>query len=445
MKKLVMFLFMYQLILAQSVTISLNSTSIKSSVLYALEGEKKIELDTMQITNNTFKFILQSKIFRFYNLLLDNQESITFVYNGNDIELKADAEDIPESLEVVTSESNKIYYDFIKLNKQYKTKTELLLLILARYPNDDSYYQTTVDKVEQLQNEYTNFVDSVVSIDSLSFTSSYVKSSQLPIVDYTLPVEEQLAYLKSHALDKVDFNDAELIYSDCFTNKSIEYLTYYQNPQLPKQLLEQEFQKAVDTLLTKASVNILVYQHIADYLIDGFKQFGFDNIVDYIVGNYVVKDDLCLDEQTENSIENRINQSKLLKVGTDAPNIILPDTAGNEINVSKIEKEKVLLLFYASWCPHCKEMLPEIYELYKQRNDLEVVAISLDETKEEWTSFITNNNLDWINISDLKGWGSQAAKDYYIYATPTMFLLDDNMHIIAKPINYNELTNILNR
>lgn len=127
-----------------------------------------------------------------------------------------------------------------------------------RYPKDDDYYQTTINKVQQLQKGYIHFIDSVVNIDSDSFIERYIKSSQFPIVDYTLPIEEQITFLKTHALDNVDFDDAELIYSDCFTNKSIEYLTYHQNPQLPKGLLEQEFQKAVDTLLTKASINILV-------------------------------------------------------------------------------------------------------------------------------------------------------------------------------------------
>lgn len=242
---------------------------------------------------------------------------------------------------------------------------------------------------------------------------------------------------------KINFFDAELIYSDCFTNKSIEYLTYYQNPQLPKGLLEKEFRKAVDTLLTKASVNILVYKHIADYLIDGFKQFGFDNVVDYIVENYVVKDDLCLDEQTENSIQNRINQSKLLIVDSKAPNIIVPDNNGEEINLENLKEKYTLLIFYATWCPHCQDLLPEIYKLYKQRSDFEVVAVSLDEVKEDWNSFITDNKLDWINVFDLKGWESKAAQDYYIYATPTMFLLDGKIKIIGKPIMINDLINQL--
>lgn len=368
----------------------------------------------------------------------------SFVFNSEDVELNADAKNISETLQAVKSESNKIYYDFVELNKDYKTKTELLQLILASYPKDDEYYQTTINKVKQLQIEYSAFVDSVVKIDSSSFISRYIHVSQLPIVDYTLPVEKQITYLKTHALDNVDFDDAELINSDCFTNKSIEYLTYYQNPQLPKQLLEQEFEKAVDTLLTRANVNILVYEHIADYLIDGFKQFGFDNVIDYIIENYVVEDDLCLDEQTENSIENRINQSKLLKVGTTVPNIILPDTGGNLFNISEIDKENILLLFYASWCPHCKEMLPKICELYKQQNDLEVVAISLDEDREAWVNYIKDTGFDWVNISDLQGWDSQAAQDYFIYATPTMFLLDTQGKIIGKPLTLNELKTELN-
>lgn len=179
-------------------------------------------------------------------------------------------------------------------------------------------------------------------------------------------------------------------------------------------------------------------------MIDGFKQFGFDNVVDYIVENYVVKDDLCLDEQTENSIENRINQSRLLKTEAAAPNIILPDENGNEFNLEKLTAEKTLLIFYSSWCPHCQDLLPEIYKLYKQRNDFEVVAVSLDEVKADWISFINDNNLDWINVSDLKGWDSKLAQDYFIFATPTMFLIDGQRRILSKPISINELKQDIN-
>lgn len=429
---------------SQQIKINLENLSEVRAALFSLQGEKVFFIDSLFTEQNgAIIYNADNLSTGFYQLRISGKSPITFVYSGENIELKADAENITETLEVVNSKSNRIYYDFVELNRDYKTKTELLQLILARYPKDDDFYLTTINKVGQLQKEYAAFIDSVVSIDKSSFISRYVQSSQLPILDYTLLVEEQISYLKSRALDSVNFNDAGLIYSDCFTNKSIEYLTYYRNHQLPKELLEQEFQKAVDTLLTKASVNILVYQQIADYLIDGFKKFGFDNVVDYIVGNYVVKDDLCLDEKTENSIENRINQSKLLTVGTKAPNIILLDTSGTKINLNGIKAAKILLLFYSSQCPHCQDMLPEIFNLYKQTNNFEVVAISLDENREDWINFINESKLDWINVSDMNGWNSTAARDYYIYATPTMFLIDGNGKIVGKPTTTKEIVDLL--
>ena len=155
-----------------------------------------------------------------------------------------------------------------------------------------------------------------------SFVVRYVRSSQLPVVDIEIPFEKHLTYLKSHALDYVNFYDDGLIYSDAFTNKAIEYLTYYRNPQLPKELLEKEFMASVDSILNKAKVNEIVYQHIVEYLIDGFKNYGFDKIIDYIVENYVIKDDLCLDKKLESSIDRRINQARYFKVGSIVSNIV---------------------------------------------------------------------------------------------------------------------------
>lgn len=449
MKK-TLFLFVFILSLnyanySQSVVLSINNTNSKSASLFSLNGEKLTFLDSITTSiPGQFSFSNQNMQTGFYRFSFDNHKSITFLNDGNDIEINTDEENITESIQEINSESNKIYYQFVRLNQNYKTKTELLQLILTRYPPNDDYYEITKQKLNELQYDYNQFVNVTSQKEPESFIARYVKSSLLPVISTDLPLEEQLDYLKKHSLDNVDFNDDELINSDCFTNKAIEYLTYFRNPQLPLGLLEKEFQKAVDTLLTKASVNIFVYQHVADYLIDGFKQFGFDNVVDYIVENYVVKDDLCLDEQTENSIQNRINQSKMLTIGSKAPNILSPDENGNEVNLADINSGKILLIFYASWCPHCKDLLPEIHKLYKETKSFEVVAVSLDENREDWLNFISENNLDWINLSDLKGWESKAAQEYYIYATPTMFLLDSELNIIGKPTNISEATLLIN-
>ncbi|MCB9250261.1 MAG: hypothetical protein H6613_17775 [Ignavibacteriales bacterium] len=138
-----------------------------------------------------------------------------------------------ESLKVINSETNKFYYDYIRLNKTNKTKTDLLNLILARYPDDDAYYEATNNRLIEIQKEYFKFVNKTSQSEPSTFISRYISTSQLPIIPKNIEIDGQLDYLKSHSLDNVDFNDAGLIFSDAFTNKTIEYLTYYRNPQLP--------------------------------------------------------------------------------------------------------------------------------------------------------------------------------------------------------------------
>nr|HPI38748.1 hypothetical protein [Ignavibacteriaceae bacterium] len=318
----------------QQVLITITGLENNSAFVSSLQGEKIHRIDSLKKGNdNVFDLssIMKNRNTGFYRLSFTNNRWIDFFYDSRNIEIKADINNISESIKVIQSESNGLYYSFVKLNKNYKTKSELLQLLLARYPKDDEFYDIVRQKLLSLQKEYLEFVNETSQKEPNTFIARYIKYSQLPIVDINLSIDKQLEYLKSHALEKVDFNDVSLIYSDAFTNKAIEYLTYYRNPQLPIGLLEKEFMTAIDSIIAHAKVNMLVYQHVVEYLIDGFRRFGFDNVLNYIVENYVIKDDLCLDELTESSIQKRLDQNKILPIGSVAPNIILPDASGKEI------------------------------------------------------------------------------------------------------------------
>ncbi len=421
---------------AQHLEIQITGATDKA-FLSELSGEKIVVIDSVSSSDGVYRFSFDYKKHHacIYRLSFSNNKSLDFIFDNEEVEIKTNANNILDNLKVIKSEANKIYYEFIKLNKEYKSKSELLQLILARYPKEDDYYKTTKEKLIQLQEEYRYFVNVTSQVNPNSFVARYIRTAQLPAIDVEIPFDKQLAYLKTYSLDNVNFYDDGLIYSDAFTNKSIEYLTYYRNPQLPMGLLEKEFEAAIDTILSKAKVNEIVYKHIVEYLLDGFKKFGFDNVINYIIENYVIKDELCLDEKLETALERRIQQSKNFKVGTIVPNIIVSDSTGLLIELNKINSEKTLIIFYASWCPHCQTLLPQVYDLYKNQKDkkFEVLAISIDTSRTDWLNFVISNNLNWLNVSDLKGWEGQAVSDYYIYATPTMFLIDKDKKLIGLP------------
>lgn len=431
--------------LSQQTTITIAKLEAAKAHISALSGEKASLVDSVTpASSGIFTFNLTPKNHPgIYRLAFDRSKWIDFIHDGEEIEIVSDARALVDSLNVIRSASNRLYYAFRRLNQQYKTKSEILQLVLARYPQSEPYYATTRETAAGLQKGYLDFVRSAVAARPASFVARYIRSAQLPIVDFKEPLDKQLAYLKAHALDHVDFTDEALVHSDLFSSKSIEYLMYYRNSQLPKELLAREFNTAVDSILNRAKVNQVVYKHITQYLIDGFKQFGFEECISYILDNYVIKDDLCLDQASGSSIRRMIDQKKYLPIGAPAPNIVLPDTSGKPVSLTTIASEKVLVVFYSTTCPHCQTMIPHLSRTLKEKANVGVLAVSLDSKLDDWLAFIGTHALTWTNVIDAQGWGGRPASEYYIYATPTMILLDRDRKIIGKPMTVEEVEGLL--
>ena len=49
-----------------------------------------------------------------------------------------------------------------------------------------------------------------------------------------------------------------------------------------------------------------------------------------------------------------------MKPGTKVPDFTLNDLNGDPLTLSEITESKTLILFWASWCPHCSEMISEL-------------------------------------------------------------------------------------
>lgn len=83
-------------------------------------------------------------------------------------------------------------------------------------------------------------------------------------------------------------------------------------------------------------------------------------------------------------------------------------------------------------------MILKAYNAYKEKN-FEVVAISLDDKKENWLHAVQQDGMPWIQVSDLKGFKNEVAATYAIKAIPRNFLIDPNGIIIAKNVEGEDL------
>ncbi len=375
-----------------------------------------------------------------YRLSIDKDHFLDLVVNNENIEFACRGNLTTDSTVFLSSVENNIYYYFLGDDRKVQAKLELLLPLLDFYPEYDVFYLQAAKEYEHLQRSEEKTLDSLSTLYPGSYAIRIFRIQQTPFLPSGLTKEDRIAYLKQHFLDNVDFKDTLSLHSNAWANKAISYLSLYSNNKYNQKQLESEFIKAVTVILSQASVNADVYKFLLDYFVGGFDKYHFDAVITYMADNF--QDPFsCEDQARKTKLQKKLENFKKISVGKVAPDIAVPDPKGKLIHLTEIKSEYTLLVFWASECGHCVQMLPQLKDLYDKQKPKrwEVLTVSLDTSRSEWTSFLREQKLNWLNGCELKGFNSVSSDEYNIFATPTMFLLDREKRILAKPISYREL------
>lgn len=94
----------------------------------------------------------------------------------------------------------------------------------------------------------------------------------------------------------------------------------------------------------------------------------------------------------------------------------------------------VLVDFWASWCGPCRAEMPNVkaaYEKYHAKG-FEIVGLSFDQKHDAWEKAVKDMGLNWIHLSDLKGWQTVASGAYGVMSIPASILVDPQGIIVAE-------------
>lgn len=193
---------------------------------------------------------------------------------------------------------------------------------------------------------------------------------------------------------------------------------------------------AIDKVITELKDEPTLQQEVAQMWFTLLEQKSLFKAAEHLALRMLNQENCMLDDKSKDMFE----QYRALAIGKTAPNILFPSGRGvsegrgvTKKDLKNIKNAYKLVAFGASWCPNCQTDFPKLKEKYqtlKTTYDVEIVYISIDTDKKEFENYY--KEAPFITFCDAKGWETQAAKDYHVFATPTYILLDKELKILSK-------------
>lgn len=434
----------------------LNSTS-KRVLLVRIYGSKFDTVKSVPLKNSIAEFNTKNLPSGLYKVDLNGPMSqmapqkehkiIDVIINNEDIKMKMDYSDPMGTMTIVSSEENKLFYDFNKEVEKIDSKLLILERSLKQYPGKkDTFYKNTLLEVKSLRNQKQAVVKKFSKKNSKTLFSNMITFDKPVDVPENLSQEKSKEYEIDNFFKNTKFTDTTLFNTNVISRKIQAFFAMYVS-QKGKDV-EDQLIEALDIVMSNASVNNSMFSFVAGDIQFGFKNYAFDRFYSYLIENYLLTEK-C-ESAHENSpggkqyLQNRLKNYKLLAEGKTAPDIEVNHKNKN-VKLSDIDAKYKLLVFWATTCAHCRKTLPELHKVYDRYKNkgFEIIAVSVDTDKFQYEQYLNRHKFNWISVANLVGWNCPITKKYHVYATPMEFLMDRNNNIVLRPKQVRELENFL--
>jgi thiol-disulfide isomerase/thioredoxin len=415
--------------------------------LIGFEGFDTYSIDSVK-TNEKGVFSLSygKNDFGMGYLSAEDDKPFFVVLNGETIKLKGDAFALPETIEIIESEENKLFEQYASEHPRREQALSAWDYLEKIYASDSLFAVQKVPKQaiayekQRIKTEDSLFL---ASLDAETYVSWYLPvrklvSSVSTIAQYrTEEIPTAIA-----AFRNLDYTDKQLYKSGLLRDAIESHYWLIENSGRSLDSVYIEMNLSIDRMIDNLIVDEKKLNEITEYLFKVFEKRSLFGASEYLA----IK---LLNEQSctiNNDFAAQLESYRAMKKGNTAPDIVFSGDvlkSGSVIKtpnrLSDIQSAYKVVIFGASWCPKCADELRQLLPLYEKwkAKDIEVIFISLDTDKALFKAF--SSIIPFISMCDYKKWDTQSVNDYYIFATPTMFLLDNNQKIILRPKSVKQI------
>jgi thiol-disulfide isomerase/thioredoxin len=380
-------------------------------------------------------------------LVAADRKPFIVILSSEDIELKGESFALPETIEVLKGKQNKIF-------EQYATEHPLREQAFSAWDYLSKMYKQgslfTTHKVPQQaiekEKKRIKAEDSLflATLDQATYVSWFLPTRKLvSSVSTVAQFRPEEISSTIAAFRAMDCTDQRLYKSGLFKDIIDSHFWLLENSGHSFDLMYVEMNISIDSMIENLSKDEKKFNKVTKYLFDLLERRSLFQASEYLAIK-VLNETSC----TINSdLAKQLESYRAMKKGNTAPDIIFKgdnyapgyDQNNTPNKLSDIKSKYTVVVFGASWCPKCTEELPEIAKHYSKwkAQGVEVVFVSLDENKEMFKNF--TSIFPFISFCDYQKWNSTAVKDYYVFGTPTMYLLNDKREILLRPNSVNQM------
>lgn len=435
---------------AQSITGKLSLIANQEIKLEGFEGFKTYPIAFATIDEKGNFVLNYSKLdYGVAYLIASDNKPLFVILNGENIEIKGEALANPESISVLKGFENQAFQTYAKAHPKREQALSAWLYLEQMYARDSLFLQQINTKraiateKQRIKAEDDSFVQQLPK-------ESYVRwflpirrlvSSAEMIAQYR-PDEVQATI---QSFRNIDYADGRLYKSGLFKDAIENHFLLIENSAKPLEQVFREMEISIDAMVAFLLKDEKRLNEVSNFLFDFLERRSLLQVSEYLALKLLNEKNCTL----ETSLARQLETYRAMKKGSIASEILFEkeNFLNSDFSIEKLSNVTspyTLLVFGASWCPKCTEELPEIAKRYSRwkENGVEVLFIALEENKQAFQTFA--NAFPFRSYSDLKKWDSKIVNDYYVFATPTLFLIDQNRKIVLRPNSIEQVESWIN-
>lgn len=399
--------------------------------LYQLTGSKQFFIKSTTLENGKFSIeIPENSPAGMYRLTykMDNESYVDFIFTNENINLQFNASNPSETIKFFDSKENILFTNYLDQTDEIRQQLNAIQYSFFKSQTEDE--KNTAIKLYEIL--YFKYVESQKQFEENSnhlLANHFIKASKKYYAQNLFEnPQEYLNSEKNHFFDFIDFSDDALINSTFISQLVLDYV-FYLNFSEDAEVQNILYKNAINEVFENSIENIQLKKDIIITLLNAFAQNENLTMVDFLQENYY--NTLPITYKGDAEIDN-LFESLALAIGRKAPDFSWEEKGITKNLYGLKNTETYILVFWSTSCSHCIDEVPQLYDYTKNKTNIHVIDIALENDTVEFEKF---NELfeKWSNVLGLGKWENDIAQKYKIVSTPTYFILDSDKNIIEKP------------